>query len=194
MKREHYRPFNPEQAKVGAPYGYVNNDTEVKIYEYFDDYCLGAYSIDGKPWVACNWDYAHDYLVMLPIATCQGKPVFVGDALYDANGSPFQVELSHTQSMIDECSWEAPKKSVETRMTDDEIKAMDAHCAALKSRSWEEDYRWMINQGIVRAIDDGDVVPKETVREITEFCNHSGIGMSDRLLWQQVIAKFFTKD
>lgn len=122
MKREHYRPFDPEQAMAGAPYGHLHQETEIKIYEYFKTYCVaGMRCGEEYNWQGVSVDYANDYLVMLPEATCQGKPVYRGDTLYDANGADFQFSPEHTQSMLDECTWEPAKKWPETTLSNGEI-------------------------------------------------------------------------
>lgn len=166
--RKEYRPFNVEQAKAGAPIGYSDTKCEFKIYEYFDDYCIGAIKRigDNSKWYAQALDFETGSLVMLPLFHLQDKPVYMGDTLYDANGAAFQVELSHTQSMIDGCTWEVPRGKVETRMTDDDI--TDLENSAFTSI---DGIRGMLNTAIARAIEDGDVVAMDEVTKILEVAS-----------------------
>ena len=167
--RKEFRPFNLEQAKAGAPYGCMNEEYKAKILHYSYDYMIGMYGykdfsvdVDGARWDikgimrASKTTGAYD-LVMIPLFLCQRKPVYMGDTLYDANDSPFQVELSHTQSMIDGCSWEAPRVKVETRMTHDQLgAAWNDGCNTLRA---------VANAAISRAIEDGDVVASIDLEE-----------------------------
>jgi hypothetical protein len=188
MKREHYRPFDPVAAQAGAPYGHLYDESEIKIYEYFDDYCIAAvrHSKISDRWVPCEFDYGHDYLVMLPEAICQGKPVYRGDTLYDENGAAFQFSPEHTQSMLGECTWEPVKKWPETTMGDEEL---------------DYEYRkfglyGVANAAIAHACETGQVVPMEKVKEIVEFAKAQAeeylpTKITHRRLWSNVSAEFF---
>lgn len=190
MKREHYRPFNPEQAQAGAPYGHKDNAIEVKIYEYFDTYCTAAHRERDDVWIGTSYDFSHDYLVMLPEATCQGKPVYRGDTLYDANGCAFQFSPEHTQSMLDECTWEPVKKWPETTLnSEDFVKA------ARHTQSSNEEWRAVANAAIAHACETRQVVPLHKVREIASFCYDNGkpIGgfrLGFDLVWKNANSEF----
>ena len=190
-ERKEYRPFNPEQAKAGAPYGGLWNDFEYVIDWYGDTYGTGRFRQNSsEKWCPVKFPYHRSDIVMLPLFHCQGKPVYMGDTLYDANGSAFEVELSHTQSMIDECSW-----GVETKMKDHELVDLIGTTASIKG-SWENadsEMRNIANKILVRAIEDGDVVPMDVVKRIASFCQGIGEGakISTDKMWNAVQDNFF---
>ena len=189
MKREHYRPFNPEQAKAGAPYGNINDEIEVAIDFWGDEYATGRIMRPlMRRWMAENFVYTDHHLVMLPIATCQCKPVFVGDALYDENGDKFQADMN-CLNVIPRCTWEPARTRVEVNMDCDELDA------EYRSRG----LYGVANAAIQRAVEDGDVVPMETVKEIAQFVQGQVEGflpgrMTSNLVWRNVTAEFFTKE
>lgn len=184
--RKEYRPFDAELAKKGAPYGFANDDYEVKIYEYFDSYCVGAAKKGVGIWVANGWPYSEfSELKMLPIAHCQSQPVYVGDTLYDANGERFEVEVGHTASMLEGCSWNSPVKKVGTRITSHEFVEITKHC-----KSANQEWFAIANAAIARAIEDGDVVSKETLKEIVKFVHNLDVAGPD-VAWVHVEAAYF---
>lgn len=167
MKRQHYRPFDPEQAKAGAPYGCADDDYEAVVDWYGPNYVTGrCKSSSAVTWCARRWceltnDDTEVMLVMLPIATCQGKPVFVGDSLYDENGDRFEVEMSYHPDLLARCTWEPARAQVETRMTELEL-----------DQAWDKIGDSLVpiaNAAIQRAIEDGDVVPTHTIKAIYVF-------------------------
>jgi hypothetical protein len=155
-----YRIFDVDQAKAGAPYGLWLHQGNATIHHYDERYIIGMIDLGGGA-VPASWNLKGEGshpLCMLPIATCQDKPVYVGDTLYDANGERFEVEVGHTASMLKECSWDAPVKKVETRMTDIELgQAYNNNGSTLKA---------VANAAIARAIADGDVVPMADMEKI----------------------------
>lgn len=160
MKREHYRPFDPIAAQAGAPYGHKDNAIEVKIYEYFENYCTAAYMERANFWLGTSYDYKHDYLVMLPEATCQGKPVYRGDTLYDSDGDKFQFEGCHTQSLLDTCTWEPAKKWPETTLSDEGFYKIHEAFRASPPMMLAKGYREVANAALAHACETGQVVPK----------------------------------
>lgn len=188
MEREHYRPFDPIAAQAGAPYGHKNLGIEIKIYEYFDYYCIGAQKREGAQWEPEAWSYQHDYLVMLPEATCQGKPVYRGDTLYDSDGDKFQFEGCHTQSLLDTCTWEPAKKWPETTLSNVELSA--------EWNKSDHTFCGVANAAIAHACETGQVVPMKTVKQLAAFCYDEGrpvggVRFAFELVWKNASAEFF---
>lgn len=194
VMRKEYRPFNVEQAKAGAPYGVLHDSYDVKILYMEDGVIIGMErwtGVEGE-WNAAQWAWdglgesltQSKDLVMLPLFHLQSKPVYMGDTLYDANGQPFQVELSHTQSMIDGCSWEVLRAKIETSLT-------ESDCDLIAGRAhYGTEGVSIANAAIARAIKDGDVVPKDKVKEIIEFVQRLDVAGPD-VAWVHVEAGFF---
>lgn len=161
--RKEYRPFDAELAKAGAPYGALYTNEEIAIDFYGDGYVTGRLRYKGdERWTPMSAEVGGAYLVMLPIAHCQSKPVYVGDTLYDANGERFEVEVGHTASMLKECSWDKPHR-VETRMSAEELSN-----SCRKSETPYQEWRMVANAAIARAISDGDVAPRKALWEVAE--------------------------
>lgn len=94
MKPQHTRPFNAEHARAGAPYCQIDGDAAkviawdiasdnyplaVRLSCQGDGETVAQFSLDGRPLFAAY--VASATLVMTPLGTVDGKPVFVGDEL-----------------------------------------------------------------------------------------------------------------
>lgn len=188
--RKEYRPFDAELAKKGAPYALSHDDGTATIYHYDKKYIIGMIELGGGATPA-SWNLKGEGsfpLCMIPIATCQSKPVYVGDTLYDANGERFEVEVGHTVSMLKECTWDAPVKKVETRITSHEFVEITKHC-----KSANQEWFAIANAAIARAIADGDVVTIDVVKEIAAYARKQGeeTYLFDKDVWEDIIKKFF---
>lgn len=197
--RKEYRPFDAELAKKGAPYGCREESMVAEILKYGNEFVFGIYNHkDDKEWDAGKWVIGNGMLhscsvtvydlVMLPIATCQSKPVYVGDTLYDANGDRFEVEVGHTASMLEGCSWESPVKKVRTRMSNEELRVLAN--TSLEEAEFYNRYVFYADKIIARAIADGDVVSKETLKEIVKFVHNLDVAGPD-VAWVHVEAAYF---
>ena len=97
MKPEHFKEFNAEHAKAGAPYGQRNGlEARIGIWDVNSKfYPLSGVRSTSKEELACSWTEEGRSttqgvsccdLVMLPLGYCEGVPVFVDDLLKHFNG------------------------------------------------------------------------------------------------------------
>lgn len=167
----HYKPFNLEHAKAGAPVGCETERNKIEIFKYTERSIFGSIRYGDEEEVVTSWDIngkndpcLKSDLVMLPLGYCEGKPVFVGDELIDKEDG-HKVAATPLWKNMDGTLWKWPKpepKYPETRMSLDEI--------AIK---WQEPYGYVGlkkfgNEVIARAIQDGDVFTKAQVTAVIE--------------------------
>lgn len=162
-KPEHFREFNAEHAKAGAPYGCADGqDATVTKYDGRDPRypLVGFFGEHDRPvaW-ANNGRFAYGEespvdLVMLPLGFIDGKPVFVGDKyLFDA--SP--AEALPIKRNFDCCRWPAPAKQYPiTAMTKAELNAAFNACS-IEFTSLQR----VANAAIKHVIDHGQLPTKE---------------------------------
>lgn len=173
---EHFRPFDIEQAKAGAPYGCIDQKNTVEIFKYADHAIFGTIKFKNEPEIAITWKTngkvapALDAdLVMLPLGMCEGKPVFVGDTLLDehfpAGYQEFTVMAGVNYDGLSHCKWPRPEPEYpETRITADDI-------CKLGSTLAESNYAECIklaNASIAKAIENGDVVPASMIEKLAD--------------------------
>ena len=121
MKPEHYKEFNLEHAKAGAPYAQRNGlAARIGIWDrHHDDYKLvGVYTSSNGTEIATSWSDTGDYLaaetgnandlVMLPLGYCESRPVFVGDEIMTSIGGKFIVDSNTPDRSFTRCTW--PRK------------------------------------------------------------------------------------
>lgn len=129
----HTRPFNSDHAKAGAPYC-CRNGEEATVLKWDcrdSEFPLGG--VFGGQDDATNWNAQGVYnrslkaeydLVMLPLGTIDGKPVFVGDEFVNDDGENVKGHPLHSGAVSSRCRWPAPAKvHPETTMTYEEAEA-----------------------------------------------------------------------
>jgi len=114
MKPEHYKEFDLNSAKAGAPYAQRNGlAARIGIWD-----CTSLYSLVGTIMDkagnerAAQWKsdgvnplYVSSSLVMLPLGYCEGRPVFVGDELVDVCGTSFKIRVDAKYTRWDVYKW-----------------------------------------------------------------------------------------
>lgn len=188
---EHYRPFNIEQAKAGAPYGCINgqeatilkwdarfpNRPLLGIYSRQD--CAIGWSNTGESALALN---SGTDLIMLPLGMCEGKPVFYGDELNNVQGKKFTAKIE--TSLYENCTWpRAEPEYPKTRMTAEErwnsIKSAGIQSFNIGTGRNEGSDRLehspgdvteaIANAAIAHAIQSGDIFTKDEISRQVEM-------------------------
>lgn len=168
---EHFRPYSHEAAQQGAPIG-LRNGAKVAILHVTTDKLIGMFTgVDETPHAGewdlngafneMSWEKGRMDIVMLPLGIIDGKPVFAGDVLeHCQTGARHEVGDAR---LVDLGHWRWPLATPifpKTRMSDGDL--AEAHLGGLtKTSTPSEERRHIINEGIARAIKDGDVVPAE---------------------------------
>ena len=123
MKPEHFKEFNVEHAKAGAPYAQRNGLAALvglwggrnETYQLIGEHDTGSGSFAANTWTKKGATLAtfmgrgvkHNYdLVMTPLGMCEGRPVFVGDELVLMR----DVRIAHPIDRdFTDCTW--PRKA-----------------------------------------------------------------------------------
>lgn len=186
---EHYKPFNIEQAKAGAPFG-CKNGAKPTVSLWRHDAMIGYVEGDGYA-CAMAWDnngdakrdeWGRDFdLVMLPLGMCEGKPVFVGDKLHSLHdGEIYEAQIGWYREM-DASIWQWPRPEPEypkTRFTENERreKLVSAfpekaffQCIDTTNAALDRGTEALATAAIARAIQDGDVVPVGMLEKVASL-------------------------
>lgn len=166
------KPFDINQARAGAPVGCETERNKIEIFKYTDHSIFGSIRYGDEEEVVTSWDIngkndpcLKSDLVMLPLGYCDGKPVFVGDHLYDLTGRGFLADASDTGS-YEVCIWpKSEPKYPETRMKYHELQKVIDDNPRLSAGPLAEK---IANEAIRRAISDADVFTKAQVTAVLE--------------------------
>lgn len=179
--REHFKPFDLNLAKQGAPVGAAAERITIEILKYTDHLVIGTIAYGTTHENAMSWKHdgvsnlgPESDLVMLPLGYCEGKPVFVGDELIDKEDG-HKVAATPLWKNMDGTLWKWPKpepKYPETRMTWDDLcehyflygKTIEETMETWSSASSKN----LANEAIKHAIQCGDVFTKQQVTAVLE--------------------------
>lgn len=161
------RPFDIEAYHRGDPLGCAGLGFEPQVLKTTEYYLFGTVTSPFGE-VAMRWDtkgnpyndngHGPHNLVMLPLFLIDGKPVFVGDEI-QGSGEVVKAQ-SYFSNEAGLWKWPGAPRKVETRMTGGEIGRL-AESLSMRITGLTEDARNLLNFGIARAIEDGDVIPAE---------------------------------
>lgn len=166
---EHFRPFNIEQAKAGAPIGCRGGFSVVQIVKFDAKKArypvIGVVDYGAEGEVAISWcangahvntgAEHHLDLVMLPLGMCEGKPVFVGDKLeqrdrHNESWVALDAQVGHKD--FEDSRWLSPYPK--TRVAKHVLAEFFS-----TTKPYADDCVDLANYAIASAIQDGDVVP-----------------------------------
>lgn len=168
-KPEFSRPFNLADAKAGHPIQTVAGDrAEVFKYDHAEFANFPLVGVINHTRL-CYWteagagalgvgDSYQDNLVMAPIGTIDGKPVFIGDELvYISSGRTTFVEPDDKN--FSHCRWPAltPAYPV-TLMTDDDLVSNYNGGGPVSHKREYQEWRRIANAALRHAIDAGQLV------------------------------------